>query len=134
MKNEIYIVGIFDCGCSYESSFGSVEVVRCSSQSEVLDIKQKMGIHSVGYQCHEREAVSITIFEGKIQWSDLGKEDSAKSREDSESGIYSYQNYIKLWNLRSKENAKFSREQKKWNKKFEEEVAKEEEKFKRATK
>lgn len=131
--SEIYVVGIFDCGCSYDACVGSIEVVKCSSQSEAQDIKQKMGIHSVGYQCHEREAMSIIIFEGKIQWSDLGKEDSAKTNEDSESGIYSYQNYIKLWNVRGKENAKSFREQKKFERKLEREIA-EEEKNKRAKK
>ena len=130
--SEIYVIGIFECGCSYEANLSSIEVVKCSNPSETNDIKQKMGIHSVGYQCHEKEASSILIFEGKLQWSDLGKEDS--TTEDSESGIYSYQNYIKLWDSRTKENAKSFRELKRFERKLERDIAKEEEKEKRAKK
>jgi hypothetical protein len=120
---EIYVVGVFDCGCSYDACVGSIEAIKCSSQAEVQDIKQKMGIHSVGYQCHEKEAEAILVFNGKLEWTNLPDEKSLD--ELDESGIYTYNNYIKLWDTRTQENAKMIKEQKEYEEKLDKEIAEE---------
>jgi hypothetical protein len=105
-SREIYVVGVFDCGCNYEAGFGSVEIVRCSNMSELNDIKQKMNKHSSEFQCHFRHALCLLVFEGKLKFKFKGY------------GAKSYKGYIRTWNARNKDGRKMGKEIVTFNKQF----------------
>lgn len=97
-SREIYVIGVFDCGCNYESSFSSVEIVRCSNTAEINNIKKKMNKHASEYQCEFRHALCLMVFEGKFISLKFGY------------GVKSYKGYIRTWNRRNKEGNKMARE------------------------
>jgi hypothetical protein len=107
-SREIYIVGVFDCGCNYDACFSSVEIVRCSNTAELDDIKRRMNKHSSEYQCEFRHALSLLVFEGKL-----------KSKFK---GVRNYKGYIRAWNARNKDGRKTTKELKQldnlWDRKW----------------
>jgi hypothetical protein len=106
-SREIYVVGVFDCGCNYESSFGSVDIVRCYNQKQLGDVKKKMNKHSCDYQCNFRHALCLLVFEGKLKFKFKGYP------------VHSYKAFLKLWLSRNKDGKKMTREMNSYNKKFE---------------
>lgn len=94
-SREVYVLGAFDCGCEYESSFGSVELIRCSNQKEVEDIKKMMLHHSSEYQCNFRGALVLLVFEGKFSFKQGGS-------------VKSYKSFVRTWKARGREGRKMT--------------------------
>jgi hypothetical protein len=109
-SREIYVIGIFDCGCKYDSGFSSLEIVMCSNTAELDDIKERMSKHSSEYQCSFKEAMYILIFEGQFKSKSKG------------CGVKSYNGYIRTWNVRDKEGRKTRKDFKEYNSLFDRRV------------
>ena len=77
-----YVLGVFDCGCSYESSFGSLDIVECNTKIEVNKIIKKMNNHSANYQCEGAPAMYTIVFEGTIKEKDNIKSKLEDQLED----------------------------------------------------
>ena len=56
----MYVIGVFECGCSCEANYSGTEIVRCNDK-EVSKIVSLMKKHSVGFQCIGAPASSIIV-------------------------------------------------------------------------
>jgi len=110
-SREIYVIGIFDCGCYYDAGFSSLEIVKCNNNIELQDIKQKMNKHSAEYQCNFKQAMYILVVEGQLKFKPM-----------KGFGIKGYNRYIKAWKFRDKEGRKSSKEMKDYNSVFDRRV------------
>jgi len=110
-SREIYVIGIFDCGCTYDASFSSLEIVKCTSSLELKDIKLKMNKHSAEYQCNFKQAMYILIVEGQLKFKPM-----------KGFGIKGYKSYIKAWTFRDKDGRKLTKELRSYNSVFDRRV------------
>jgi hypothetical protein len=110
-SREIYVIGIFDCGCKYDAGFSSLEIVKCTNNLELEDIKQKMNKHSIEYQCDFNQAMYILVVEGKL-----------KFEPKKGFGIKGYNRYVKAWKFRDKEGRKTNKDISKFNAVFDRRV------------
>jgi hypothetical protein len=105
-----YIIGVFDCGCEYDASFGSLEIVECKTKVEGQDIIRRMNRHSANYQCHGREAMYTLVFDGKIEeMTNI----ITKPKSIEEKNLFNYKSYCNAWEKQGKENRKMEREMRK---------------------
>jgi hypothetical protein len=103
-----YVIGVFECGCSNESSYSGTEVVKCGDQSEVASIVCLMKQHSVGFQCHSASASSIIVVDGTDIAPKFLIRDNVSAYWDS------HAEYDRVWDLSHAEKLKEEEEQRKY--------------------
>jgi len=95
----MYIIGVFECGCSCEANYSGTEIVRCSNEREANNIVALMKKHSEGFQCKGASASSIIIINETHGLKFILKDKDTKYWNSPDK-------YIKCWKIRHAETIK----------------------------
>jgi hypothetical protein len=105
----IYVLGVFECGCSDDSCLSSVEVVQCIGKYGIKKTIEMMKEHSANFQCKGSGASYIFVFEGNLEEiTPLVRKPKPKTIENRE--LFCYGSYRRAWLKQGKENEKMREE------------------------
>ena len=97
-----YVIAIFECGCDYESSYSSTEMVECNSLKEVDDVKDKYDVHSIDYQCTPFGCSGLIVIDGLV--------DNPNVMVSEGIGRYPYREFVKAWGRMRQDHLRSFRE------------------------